>query len=33
MKDILKINPRVKFLASPWSAPAWMKSSQSLVGG
>lgn len=25
LKEILKINPTIKILASPWSAPAWMK--------
>jgi glucosylceramidase len=25
VKQILSINPRIKILASPWSAPAWMK--------
>jgi len=25
MKEILKINPKIKILASPWSAPVWMK--------
>lgn len=25
--------PRVRFMATPWSAPAWMKTSESLVGG
>ena len=32
LKEVLTINPNVKFMASPWSAPAWMKGS-SLVGG
>ena len=32
-KEIIKINPTVTFMASPWSAPAWMKSNQSLFGG
>lgn len=32
-KEIIKINPSVTFMASPWSAPAWMKSNQSLFGG
>ena len=27
------INPQLKFMASPWSAPAWMKSSKTLYGG
>jgi len=29
----LKINPQLKVMASPWSAPGWMKSSDSLVQG
>lgn len=33
LKEIIKINPDVKFMASPWSAPAWMKQNESLVGG
>lgn len=32
-KEIVKINPDVTFMASPWSAPAWMKGNQSLFGG
>lgn len=31
-RQILQINPDVKFMASPWSAPAWMKTNSSLVG-
>jgi glucosylceramidase len=27
------LNPQLKIMASPWSAPAWMKTSQSLIGG
>jgi len=33
LKDILKINPNIKLLASPWTAPLWMKSNKSSVGG
>jgi len=33
LQDVLKVNPSVTFLAVPWSAPAWMKSNSSLVGG
>jgi glucosylceramidase len=33
LKEILAINPRVRILASPWSAPAWMKSNQNAKGG
>ena len=31
-KDIVKINPAVTFMASPWSSPAWMKKNGALVG-
>jgi len=33
VKAALKINPQLKVMASPWSAPGWMKSSDSLVKG
>lgn len=33
MKDIIKINPDIKIMASPWSAPAWMKSNRHVRGG
>ena len=33
LKMILAINPSIKILASPWSAPAWMKSNNSMNGG
>lgn len=33
LKKILAINPDIKILGSPWTAPTWMKSSQSFVGG
>jgi len=29
----LKVNPELKIMASPWSAPAWMKTSDHLVTG
>jgi glucosylceramidase len=29
----LAINPKLKVMASPWSAPAWMKTSGKLAGG
>ena len=32
-KEILEINPGITFMASPWSAPAWMKNNRSLFGG
>ena len=31
--EILKINPAVKIIASPWSAPAWMKNTGHLCQG
>jgi len=33
LKEILAINPSIKILASPWSAPAWMKTNGSPIGG
>lgn len=33
LKQILAINPDLKILGSPWSAPAWMKTDDSLKGG
>lgn len=33
LQAILKINPAVKVIASPWSAPAWMKDTQHLTHG
>ncbi len=33
LKEILVINPDLKILASPWSAPQWMKDNGSSVGG
>lgn len=33
MQDILTINPDIKVMASPWSAPAWMKESKNVRGG
>jgi glucosylceramidase len=33
LKEILAINPKLKILGSPWSAPAWMKSNDKLKGG
>ncbi|MFT4257287.1 MAG: glycoside hydrolase family 30 beta sandwich domain-containing protein [Pseudoxanthomonas sp.] len=32
-RQALAINPRLKIMASPWSAPAWMKDSGNLIGG
>lgn len=33
LKQILAINPSIKILASPWSAPVWMKTNNSSIGG
>jgi glucosylceramidase len=33
VKAALRVNPQLKVMASPWSAPGWMKSSDSLVKG
>lgn len=33
IKEILKINPAISIMATPWSAPGWMKSTDDLVGG
>ena len=33
LQKILAMNPSVKIMATPWSAPAWMKTNNSLYGG
>ncbi|HVU83852.1 MAG TPA: glycoside hydrolase family 30 beta sandwich domain-containing protein, partial [Puia sp.] len=33
LKEILAINPSIKILGSPWSAPAWMKTNRQMKGG
>ena len=33
LQEIIQINPDVKILGSPWSAPTWMKTNQATVGG
>lgn len=33
LKEIVKINPQIKIMASPWSAPAWMKTNGAVKGG
>jgi glucosylceramidase len=33
LKSILKINPAINIMASPWSAPSWMKSNKNSIGG
>ncbi|MFY9152194.1 MAG: glycoside hydrolase family 30 beta sandwich domain-containing protein [Prolixibacteraceae bacterium] len=33
LKEILAINPKIKILGSPWSAPGWMKTNHDSRGG
>lgn len=33
LKEALTINPNLKIMASPWTAPAWMKTSHKFYGG
>ncbi len=33
LKEILALQPRIKILGSPWSAPAWMKTNNDVKGG
>ena len=33
LKSIVAINPTIKIMATPWSAPAWMKTNKSAKGG
>jgi len=33
LKEILAINPKIKILGSPWSAPVWMKTNGDTRGG
>ncbi len=33
LKEIVAINPHIKILGSPWSAPAWMKTNDDVRGG
>lgn len=33
LKEILTVNPKIKILGSPWSPPAWMKTSFDTRGG
>ncbi len=33
VRDAHAINPQIRLVASPWSAPAWMKNTGSLIGG
>ncbi|WP_316805019.1 glycoside hydrolase family 30 protein [Pedobacter nototheniae] len=33
LKKIVAINPTIKILGSPWTAPVWMKTNKSFIGG
>ena len=33
VNEVLSIDPHLRIIASPWSAPAWMKTSANLIGG
>ena len=33
LQQIISINPMIKIIAAPWSAPVWMKDNNSFVGG
>jgi glucosylceramidase len=33
LQEALRLNPSIKVMASPWSAPAWMKTNGNLIGG
>lgn len=33
LKEILKINPELTLMASPWSPPTWMKTNGATIGG
>lgn len=33
LKQIVGINPSIKIMASPWSAPVWMKDNKASIGG
>ncbi|MFI3186282.1 MAG: glycoside hydrolase family 30 beta sandwich domain-containing protein [Methylococcaceae bacterium] len=33
LREILIINPEIKIMATAWSAPTWMKTNQSFIGG
>ncbi len=33
LKEIIAINPNIKIIAAPWSAPVWMKDNNSTIGG
>jgi len=33
VREALSVNPQLRIIASPWSAPAWMKTSTNLISG
>lgn len=33
IKEVMKINPDIRFFASPWSPPGWMKTGKNMCGG
>ena len=33
LNEILEINPNIKIMGSPWSAPSWMKTNNNSIGG
>lgn len=33
LQKAMEINPELRFVASPWSPPSWMKTSKNIVGG
>jgi len=33
VREALSVNPQLRIIASPWSAPAWMKTNANLIGG
>lgn len=33
LNEILNINPNIKIMGSPWSAPSWMKTNNNSIGG
>jgi glucosylceramidase len=33
VREALRLNPRITVMASPWSAPGWMKTTGSMIGG
>ncbi len=33
LREAYALNPRLNFMASPWSAPGWMKTTDSMIGG